>query len=266
MRKLLLLALSTLLTLTLAVPSSAQTLAARKGVSANGVPGASQALTAVGASWYYTWAVNPQGIATPPGVEFVPMIWGRGSVTPGALAEAKANGTTLLGFNEPDMAGQANMTVQQALDLWPQLQSTGMRLGAPAVAFGGDTPGGWLDRFMAGAAQRGYRVDFIPIHWYGSDFSAAATGHLESYLNAVYNRYRKPIWLTEYALTDWSTGTARYPTQAQQVDFINRSSAMLKSKSYVERFSWFTLNTQVAPTGLCNGGTPNASGNAYRAS
>ncbi|MEV0408193.1 glycosyl hydrolase [Actinoallomurus sp. NPDC050550] len=63
------------------------------------------------------------------------------------MKEAKAGGTTLLGFNEPDMAGQANMSVEQALALWPRLQATGMRLGAPAVAFGADRPGGWLDRY-----------------------------------------------------------------------------------------------------------------------
>ena len=105
------------------------------------------------------------------------------------------------------MAGQANMTVERALDLWPQLQATGMRLGAPAVAFGGDRPGGWLDRFMSGAAARGFRVDFIPLHWYGSDFSSAAAGHLRGYLQAVHDRYRKPIWITEYALIDFTGPT-----------------------------------------------------------
>ncbi|MFB6726276.1 glycoside hydrolase family protein [Kribbella sp. NPDC056345] len=262
MRKLVLLFLPVLLSFTLAAPSQAAT--SKKGVSTNNVSGASQALSAVGASWFYSWATNPQGVAKPAGVEFVPMIWGRGSVNSAALNDAKANGSTLLGFNEPDMAGQANMSVDEALNLWPQLQATGMRLGAPAVAYGGDVPGGWLDRFMAGAAQRGYRVDFIPIHWYGSDFSTAATGHLENYVNAVRARYNKPVWVTEYALVDWSTGTARFPSEAQQVDFIKRSTAMLAGKSFVERFAWFTLSTQVFPTGLYNGATPNASGTAYR--
>jgi hypothetical protein len=265
MRKTLLVALTVLLSFVLAVPSNAQILATKKGASTNNVAGASQALTAVNASWFYSWATNPQGVAKPAGVEFVPMIWGRGSVNSGALNDAKANGSTLLGFNEPDMGGQANMSVDEALNLWPQLQATGMRLGAPAVAYGGADPGGWLDRFMSGAAARGYRVDFIPLHWYGGDFSSNATGQLESYVNAVRARYNKPVWITEYALVDWSTGTARYPSEAQQVDFIKRSTAMLAGKSFVERYAWFTLNTQVFPTGLCNGATPNASGNAYRA-
>ncbi|HTF07050.1 MAG TPA: glycosyl hydrolase, partial [Asanoa sp.] len=190
--------------------------------------------------------------------------WGAGSVTPEGLAEAKSNGSTLLAFNEPDLAEQANLTVEQALELWPRLEETGMRLGAPAVAFGGDVAGGWLDRFLAGAAERDYRVDFIPLHWYGQDFSAEATGHLESYLRAVHERYGKPIWLTEYALIDFSSGTPRYPTEAEQVAFIRASTAMLADQSYVERYAWFTLSTAVSPTGLCDGAVPNSAGAAYR--
>ena len=35
------------------------------------------------------------------------------------------------------MPEQANMTVEQALELWPKLMATGQRLGSPAVACGG---------------------------------------------------------------------------------------------------------------------------------
>ncbi|MDI5978635.1 glycoside hydrolase family protein [Amycolatopsis magusensis] len=238
--------------------------AAKKGVSVNTVPGVDQALRDVRAGWFYNWAADLQGVTKPDGTDFVPMIWGAGAVTPENLAKAKSLGTTLLGFNEPDMAGQANLTVEQALDRWPQLQATGMRLGAPAVAFGGDQAGGWLDRFMSGAAARGLRVDFIPLHWYGSDFSAAAVDHLRGYLQNVHNRYGKPIWLTEYALIDFTQSTPRYPSQDQQVAFVKNSSAMLQSLSFVERYSWFTLSTTTAPTGLYDGATANASGQAYR--
>ena len=117
------------------------------------------------------------------------MIHDAGSVTKQELGRAKKQGSTLLGFNEPDRADQAHMTVNQALDLWPRLQSTGLRLGAPAVATGGDVAGGWLDRFMKGAKARHYRVDFIPLHWYGADFNTPrATAQLRSYLQAVHRR------------------------------------------------------------------------------
>ncbi|MQS16565.1 RNA polymerase [Streptomyces kaniharaensis] len=217
-------------------------------------------------SWFYTWSSDRQQIRPPAGVEFVPMIWGAASVTDAQLNTAKQGGKTLLGFNEPDLPGQADMSAGQALDLWPRLQSTGMRLGAPAVASGGDLAGGWLDQFMKGAADRHYKVDFIPLHWYGSDFRAdAATAQLRSYLQATYERYKKPIWLTEYALIDFSSGTPRYPTPQQQAAFVTKSAAMLQGLPFIERYAWFTLSADRGGTGLYNGATPNQVGAAYRA-
>jgi hypothetical protein len=224
------------------------------------------ALKEVGAAWYYNWSAAPaQGVA---GVEFVPMIWGPGSVTTANLNRAKASGQVLLGFNEPDFASQSNMSVTQALDLWPQLQATGLRLGSPAVATGGATAGGWLDRFMTGARERGLRVDFITLHWYGSDFSTAAVNHLAGYLRAVHDRYRLPIWLTEYALIKFGSGGSTYPTAAQQAAFVNGSTAMLAELSYVERYAWFALPTPDEGgegTGLYRKGVGlTAAGAAYR--
>ncbi|MDX8035394.1 sigma-70 family RNA polymerase sigma factor [Lentzea sp. BCCO 10_0856] len=238
---------------------------AKKGVSTWNFNGVGKALTDVRAEWYYNWAVHPDGIATPPNVEFVPMIWGTKFTDDATLARAKANGKVLLGFNEPDFPDQANMTPEQALDLWPKLAATGLRLGSPAVAHSGDKAGGWLDRFMTGAAQRGLRVDFIAVHWYGSDFSEAAVGHLKNYLDAVHRRYGKPMWLTEYSLIDFSSGSARYPTQAQLAAFARGSSAMMESLPYVERYAWFALPADKPGTGLyAPGGTPNEAGAAYR--
>jgi Glycosyl hydrolase catalytic core len=238
---------------------------AKKGVSTWRFDGVGKALTDVGAGWFYNWATTDEGIQAP-GVEYVPMIWGAKTVTPQNLQAVKGQGTTLLGFNEPDLAEQSNMTVEQALDLWPQLQATGMRLGSPAVAHSGDKAGGWLDRFMTGARQRGLKVDFITLHWYGSDFGPAAVGHLRNYLQAVHNRYGLPIWLTEYSLMDFSGGGVRYPSEAELADFAGKSSAMLDGLSYVERYAWFALPADKPGTGLyLPGGTPNQAGRAYRA-
>lgn len=239
---------------------------AKKGVSVWDMAGLSTALADVGAGWYYNWSSHPTAGAGS-SARFVPMIWGAKSVTTTELNNAKRYGTELLAFNEPDFAGQANMSVDDALGLWPKLQATGLRLGSPAVAVGAADTGGWLDRFMTGAKQHGYRVDFITLHWYGSDYSDAAAGQLKGYLQAVYNRYRKPIWLTEYALIKFTGGGSVYPSDAQQVSFVQKSTAMLRSLSYVERYAWFALPTpdDKQGTGLYrNGTTPTAAGRAYR--
>ncbi|WP_243793785.1 glycoside hydrolase family protein [Saccharopolyspora gloriosae] len=263
-RKSLVPALAAVVTLLLLPATSAAEDGVKKGVSVNDVAGVDEALGDVGASWFYDWSVDEQGVTPPEGTEFVPMIWGAESVNQQDLDEAKASGSTLLAFNEPDMTEQANLTVEQALDLWPQLQDTGMRLSAPGVATGADLEGGWLDRFMRGADERGYRVDFIPLHWYGADFSPEATEQLRGYVEAVHERYRKPVWLTEYALIDFSGGTPRYPGEQEQADFVRSSTAMLEGLPFVERYSWFTLSTETSPTGLYDGAQPNTSGTAYR--
>ncbi|MEW1762499.1 glycosyl hydrolase [Streptomyces cyaneofuscatus] len=239
-------------------------LSAQKGVALNPVGNASQALADSGASWFHNWASSSGNLAKPGSVEFVPMIWGPDSVNDAELASATREGGNLLAFNEPDHPGQADMTVEQALDLWPRLEGTGLRLGAPAVSAGADKPGGWLDRFMMGASDRGLRVDFIPVHWYGSDFSSNATEQLVDYLRRVHDRYKKPVWLTEYALIDFTGGTPRYPSEEEQSNFISTSAEGLKALDFVERYAWFALSTETSPTGLYSGSNATDSGRAYR--
>jgi len=240
-----------------AAPATAAVTSERKGVSTWSFVGEQQALADSGASWYYNWGAAPDGTTAPAGVSYVPMIWGAASVTAANLAQVKTEGSVLLGFNEPDNSGQANMSVAQALDLWPQLEATGMTLGSPAVASGAATPGGWLDQFMAGAKARGYRVNFITVHWYGGDFSTGpAVQQLESYLQAIWARYHLPVWVTEFALTSFSGATPSYPTEAQQAAFLTAATTMLDGLSYVQRYAWFALPASAGSgsTGLFNPG------------
>jgi hypothetical protein len=249
-----------------AVKTSKAKANAKKGVSAWAFTGSRKALAKSGVSWFYTWAVSHDGISAPPGVSFVPMIWGAGSVTTAQLRQAKRAGHILLGFNEPDMASQSNMTVQQALSLWPRLMATGMRLGSPAVAFDGNTPGGWLDRFMRGAARRHYRVNFIALHWYGSDFATrAAVSQLKSYIQAVWARYHKPIWLTEFALAQFGS-TPFFPSPRLQAAFVTAATTMLQRLSYVQRYAWFALpaSSGDGSAGLFrSGAVPTTAGRAF---
>ena len=237
----------------------------KKGVGTWPFPKSRQALKKSGVSWYYTWAVNHPGITNPRGVSFIPMIWGAGNVTAKQLKLAKHYGHVLLTFNEPDLPAQANMTVSQALDLWPKLEATKMRLGSPAVAGQAATPGSWLDQFMSGAAQRHYRVDFITLHWYGGYFHAkAAVSELESYIQSVWNRYHKPIWLTEFAL--WRFDPSRFPSPKVQAAFVKDATKMLRSLPYVWRYAWFALPADGADgtAGLFRpGAAPTAAGLAF---
>jgi putative glycosyl hydrolase len=240
----------------------------KKGASIFGKPrGLTKALGDSGVSWMYNWSASPNG-ARAKGVEFVPMIWGAAAADQATLNRAKKNSTVLLGFNEPDFKDQSNLSVDAALDLWPKLEATGLRLGGPAVAAGANQEGQWLDLFMDGAKQRGYRVDFIPLHWYGADFDPTrATSQLRSYIESTHAKYHKPIWVTEYALINFA-GSPRLPTPKVQAEFVKKSTAMLERLSYVERYAWFAFPTSTDGTdgtGLYRpGGLPTVPGKAYR--
>jgi hypothetical protein len=240
----------------------------KKGVGVWQFTGFKAALADVGAGWYYNWGSNNDAMPGPAGVEFVPMIRAKGDATDATIAKAtRESGGELLGFNEPDMAGQADMSVGDALAAWPKLQATGLRLGSPSVAYGGDTRGGWLDTFMSGAKQKGYRVDFITLHWYGSDFSAAAVDQFLGYVDAVHKRYGKPIWVTEFGLINFS-GSPKYPAAAQLVTFIKGATKGMQTRSYVERYAWFGLPAagDSVDFGLYrDGDSPTAAGEAYKA-
>ncbi|MDX6738859.1 glycosyl hydrolase [Actinocorallia sp. A-T 12471] len=235
-----------------------------KGVATWAVANSAKSMKKSRACWFYTWGADRAGVKAPKGVEFVPMI--HRAATIGDVAKAKkAKSKYLLGFNEPDLGAQANMSVDQALDLWPRLVATGKTLGSPSVATGGATPGGWLDRFMKGAKARKMPVHFITLHWYGADFRAKpAALQLRQYLRAVHKRYKKPIWLTEFALTDFTQGAPRYPTPKQQAAFLREATKMLAKEPYIKRYAWFAMPTTQSETGLFRpDGTPTPAGTAF---
>jgi hypothetical protein len=213
----------------------------KKGVGAWDFPHVDRAIAEINVSWFYTWQPHLMRITKPGRVEFISMIWGETFVEPKQLELAKKSGSVLLGFNEPDHPEQANMTVQQALDFWPHLMATGMRLGSPATAADPSLAGSWLEEFMNGAKARGYRVDFVCVHWYGEKFDVdGAVNRLKTFLLAVYRKFQLPIWLTEYSLIRW-TDPPTYPSWEQQAEFASKSIEMLETLPFVERYAWFSL-------------------------
>ena len=82
------------------------------------------------------------------------------------------------------------------------------------------------------------------MHWYGADFTTGpAVQQLQSYLQAIYDRYHRPIWLTEFALANFGSATPSYPTESQQAAFLTAATTMLEHLSYVQRYAWFGLGS-----------------------
>lgn len=130
------------------------------------------------------------------------------------------------------------MSVEKALDLWPGLEATGRRLGSPAVAVK-PVDGDWLPAFMAEAQKRNYRVDFMTLHWYGTPNPA----QFLRWVDEVHEKYGKPIWITEFAVADWSVkktgGTTRFSV-ADVARFMKAVIPELEKRDFVEHYFWFS--------------------------
>ena len=187
--------------------------------------------------WYYNWRPIPK-IAHVPGVEFVPMFWNAGDLTSENLAAVNQSAAThVLGFNEPDMYGQSNMTPEECLKLWPQLMTLKQRLGSPAPA-----TSSWLEKFLPEAKRRGLRVDFVCLHRYPDISDPDAVGSIEAMLKDARRKYGLPVWLTECGAADvsaWHQAQFHKPTPGMARRFLKSLLAMLESLPFVERYAWF---------------------------
>ena len=198
----------------------------------------SEMIAAVKPFWSYSWG-HIKSRFQPDGVEFVPMIWS-GSIseekddylrTQFAAGEVKY----LLGYNEPDGERQANMSVDRAVELWPQLESIGMPLASPSpVHYDND----WMVEFMRRADEANLRIDYLAFHWYGG----TDPQWFLDLLDRVYERYQLPIWITEFAPADWNTDTRENNRMRpeQVYSFMQTVLPELDRRDYIFRYAWFS--------------------------
>jgi hypothetical protein len=228
--------------------------ACKRGVAANTAPGAAffPAVT-----WWYNWAATSSGANT--GIEFVPMLWGSGSL--GATIPSAAK--FLLGFNEPNFKAQANLTAAQAANAWPSVEakaagrplvSPGMNYCGPAANCNGTDPYQYLKDFFAACA--GCAVDYVAVHWYNCDLPS-----LRDYLEPGGNlpgfeQFGKPIWLTEFSCD----GDA---SLAEQEAYMRAAIPYLEANPKVFRYSWFSADPIPNAKLINPDGTPTQLGKVY---
>ena len=184
-------------------------------------------LLALNVSWYYNWGLTTNANST---VQFVPMIFSSANMNNLNVCD------TLLGFNEPDNVNQANMTVANALLAWPTVAGRSTIVGSPAVA-GDPVNGTWLPAFMQSAS----RVDFITVHWYkGTD-----TAQFYSDMINIYNTYKKPIWVTEFAAQTVSQATTSPNAYSQQqvLQFMIAVCAWMNNQTFIQKYAWHDSKT-----------------------
>lgn len=194
-------------------------------------------LTELQCKWVYTWGGSiPKDL--PEGMDFIPMVRSRQSAPEQILRvgeDAKNHQITeLLGLNEPDAKSQDDMTVAQALDMWPLLMETGLRLGSPGCIHPDKD---WMLEFMAGVKERDLRVDFVCVHSYGSPNARALVNRLET----VHKMYDRPLWITEFGVGDWQAKTVEENRHKPEVvlRFMDDVLPMLDDLDFLERYAWF---------------------------
>ena len=198
----------------------------------------SEKVAAVKPFWSYSWG-HIKSRFQPDGVEFVPMIWS-GSIseekdeylrTQFAAGEIKY----LLGYNEPDGERQANMSVDRALELWPQLESIGIPLVSPSPVHYDNE---WMIEFMRRANEANLRIDYLAFHWYGG----TDPQWFLDLLDRVYERYQLPIWITEFAPADWNTDSRENNRMRpeQVYNFMQTVLPELDRRDYIIRYAWYS--------------------------
>lgn len=230
--------------------SSSATKSAKRGIAYDLAAQADFTALSPGVSWWYNWSPSPNSsvpgdYATRYAMDFYPMLWNGNFNASQIVTFLQANPGIkyILVLNEPNLTSQANLTPQQAAQLWPRYEAiatqTGVKIVGPAITWGTmqgyEDPVLWLDAFYAAyhAANnnRDPQIDYLAFHWY--DYGLA--GQLDRLA-----KYQKSFWVTEFANWHSQTDGAQIDTLAKQEVQMADMVATCENRTDVFRYAWFT--------------------------
>ena len=199
---------------------------------------------ALDASWHYNWNISLNSALN---WEYVAIkqqpYW------PGTDQDWQARGVNHIShFNEPDNPVEdayKNLTPQgsssDAATRLPELLATGLRIGAPAITDGGFN---WLANYMAQASAAGYRVDYVPVHYYRSYWdkndAAGAANQMYNFLKGIHDLTQLPIWVTEFNNGANWTDNAHDPDTTQNRNVIEAMVNMMDTTPWIERYAVYS--------------------------
>jgi hypothetical protein len=212
-------------------------------------------------SWTYNWGLDPKGHSadscTPPrAAEFVPMFWscyqlGCAHSLPTAYVSLwkRAGVKFLLGFNEPDCGWpgdkpcQAGLSPSEAAKFWPEIQSIAssfvppLQLVAPAMARWGPAGSLWLDFFIGNCTAlpgcEPSSIKYLAFHDY-----SGSPAQIIAKANAAFQKYRRKIWLTEFAV-----GNGR-GSRTHNDNFMRQVLPLLDKTDSIYRYAWYSTRNQ----------------------
>lgn len=228
-------------------PAFSQVKSKKRGLAYSHKYAADMAAISKGTSWWYNWSIRPESVVSSTfqnyGMEFVPMTWNNNysEADLRLFYTAHPEAKYILGFNEPNFKTQANMTPSQAAAAWPRLekiaQEFGLKIVSPAVNYADQPvsengvtytdPIAYLDAFFAACPT--CQVDYIAVHNYMC-YAGALSNDIKRY-----KKYKKPIWLTEFACWDQQNITL-----TMQKGYMMGAIDYLESDTSIFRYAWFT--------------------------
>jgi len=213
-----------------------------------------------GVSWLYNWTFTAPSLIVNDWedlhMDYIPMVWGGGLDDESGRNKIRAylqqhpSIKYILGFNEPNFTSQSRMTPKYAASQWPYLEQIadefGLTLVGPALNFGPaggsvrdeddgheyTDPYDWYDKFFSYCPN--CRVDHIAIHLY------MPTGAMEGVINQFWNKYHRPIWLTEF-----NRNAGGSSTPEDHIKFLTTELEMLEKHPHVFRYAWFMTYSRV---------------------
>jgi len=202
-------------------------------------------------SWAYNWGPScsddvaeafDQG-----GVEFVPMAWNSMADYQKIGQFIKAHPTIkhILGYNEPNLTDQCNETPSQTAQTWNNFinfaKENNLSAVSPAMNYGTlpgySDPWKWLDEFYSFNNINSDDISATAIHCYMAD-AGAQTGFAQKF-----EKYSKPIWVTEFAA--WENNNPSSP-EGQQA-FLSKMVNAFEQNPNIGRYAWFMYDYAKSP-------------------
>jgi len=200
-----------------------------------------------GISWFYNWGFTPGMFVASVFdlyMEYIPMCWnGVDTVQLKSFYSTHPNIRYILGFNEPNFKAQGNLTPTQAAAKWPLIERMArlyhLKIVGPALNYAPSNgavsengvtytdPIKYMDDFIKVCPT--CQFDYIGVHNYMNS-ELAVEGNI-----ALYKKYKKPIWLTEFCEYD---GTQTLTSDTQK-DYMVQLLNYLENDTCIYRYSWF---------------------------
>ena len=223
--------------------ASTMSKSAKRGVAFNFAVAEDLPLLSDAISWDYNWGNDQNPTAASwmdmEGIDFCPMCWSGNYSADRIRAYVAAHPNTkyLLAFNEPNLKDQARMTPAEAAAMWASVVALAkelkLKLVSPAMNYGTlagySDPIKWLDEFFAQPGVSIDDIDAISIHCYMANPQA-----LRNYV-AMFYKYNKPIWLTEFCA--WEEYAIH--SEEDQMTYMCSVLNYLEQDGNVERYAWF---------------------------